>query len=102
MTSKSDNFFNVTRLRKATLLALFALASMQLALAGHQFEHSAASAVESCHVCVQADRLDDSVVESSSFTPIAGEQHSEPQQLAIAIVDDSVRRPFNSRAPPKL
>ena len=100
--STSDKFFNVIRLRKATLLALFALASMQLALAGHQFEHSAASAVESCHVCVQADRLDDSVVESSPVTPVAGEQYNEPRQLAVAFVDDSVRRPFNSRAPPKL
>jgi hypothetical protein len=102
VTGKSNKFFNVTRLRKATLLALFALASMQLVLAGHQFEHSAASAVESCHVCVQADRLDDTVVEHTSFAHIAGEQHSEPQQLTVAFVDDTAYRPFNSRAPPTL
>lgn len=45
-------------LRRGSLLALVSLAWMQLALAGHQFEHSATYA-ESCDVCVQLDRLDD-------------------------------------------
>ena len=48
---------------RASWLALLSLAWMQLAIAGHQFEHSAAY-TEFCDVCVQVDRLDDLVAES--------------------------------------
>ena len=100
--SMSDKFFNVIRLRKATLLALFALASMQLVLAGHQFEHSAASAVESCHVCVQADRLDDIDFDSTAQPSFGDQRFVVATQAAAVIHDNAARKPFNSRAPPTL
>jgi len=84
------------------LLALFALASMQLAMAGHQFDHSAASAVESCHVCVQADRLDDATVDNAPLATYERQAHVEPQFSAAARIAEASGRNFNPRAPPQL
>ena len=102
VSSTLGNIFDVNRLRKATLLALFALASMQLAMAGHQFDHAAASAVESCHVCVQADRLDDLAVDAAPQTEFYPQVQIAPQQLIATTRADASARNFNSRAPPQL
>ena len=102
MKRTSDKFFNLTRLRRATLLALFALASLQLTLAGHQFDQSAGTAVETCNVCVQADRLDDSIAVDSSLTVVRAENHVESPKRVATFVSSTAFRNFNSRAPPKL
>ena len=86
-------------LPRASWLALLSLAWMQLAIAGHQFEHSAAY-TDVCEICVQLDRLDDLVAE----LPAALEVPGPAGHPAIALAEVSVDNPrftcFKSRAPP--
>lgn len=75
---------------------------MQLVLAGHQFDHSAGSAAEVCQVCVQADRLDDTIVDDAPMLLALNETYAEPLQAVATRFVDNEYRPFHSRAPPKL
>jgi hypothetical protein len=85
--------------RRATWLALVSLAWMQLAFAGHQFEHSPVY-TDSCDACVQLDRLDDVV----AGPPGALELLRPAGQEAILRCDTAARvaivPAFNPRAPP--
>lgn len=102
MNATSKKFFNSIRLRRATLLVLFALASLQLILAVHQFDHSASSVAEPCHVCAQADRLDDALVVDVQLPVDSIEvQADEPRPLATLLPVASYRS-FPPRAPPKI
>ena len=86
-------------LPRASWLALLSLAWMQLAIAGHQFEHSAAY-TDFCEICVQADRLDDVVPELTAVAEVcrpAGFSGISPTE--ISLVDARVSY-FHPRAPP--
>lgn len=87
-------------MRRATWLALAALLSMQLVLAGHQFDHTATSVAESCEFCVQLDRLDDGVVGHSSPAIIRHDSFVESSFAITAFVSSAAHRAYNSRAPP--
>jgi hypothetical protein len=85
--------------RRASWLALVSLAWMQLAFAGHQFEHSATYA-DSCDACVQLDRLDDVAAQP----PVALDFLRPDERDAIPRFEtpaDVVSvKAFNPRAPP--
>lgn len=85
--------------RRASWLALVSLAWMQLAFAGHQFEHSAAYA-DSCDACVQLDRLDDVVAESLDAPGALRPVTREAMPWSAAPVGILVVPAFNPRAPP--
>ena len=72
---------------------------MQLAVAGHQFEHSATIA-ESCDICVQLDRLDDSVAEPSAALEVLLPAGRAEDSSAVIPVKTLVAAPCNARAPP--
>ena len=102
MLSKSSKLFNLIRLGRATWLALFALAAMQLVFADHQFDHSAGTAAETCHVCAQADRLDDVVTDEAPTSLALNGTYVDATQVVVSWSDDTAYRNFDSRAPPKL
>ena len=102
MRSESSTIFSTIRLRKATWLALFALATMQLVFVGHQFDHSAGTAAETCHVCAQADRLDDVVIDDTPVLLAFDDKHVDSLQVVVSWSGDTAYRNFDSRAPPKL
>lgn len=102
MLSKSSKLFNLIRLGRATWLALFALAAMQLVFADHQFDHSAGTAAETCHVCAQADRLDDVVTDETPILLAFNGAHVASTQVVISWSDHTAYRNYDSRAPPKL
>ena len=72
---------------------------MQLAIAGHQFEHSAAY-TDVCDICVQMDRLDDVVAEA----PAVVDAFRPADDAAISLPEVFVGKVhitcFNPRAPP--
>lgn len=94
--------FIFDRLRRASWLALIPVAWLQLSLAGHQFDHVAPFSTDTCHVCVQLDRIDDvSADQPDSLTGLFG-QFEAPLHLPAAVVDPAFVRHFESRAPPAL
>ena len=91
----------VTRkwLPRASWLALLSLAWMQLAIAGHQFEHSAHYA-DVCEFCVQVDRLDNVVAALPATLVIprpAGHPGISLAEVSVPHLEISC---FNPRAPP--
>lgn len=72
---------------------------MQLAIAGHQFEHSASYA-EFCDVCVQVDRFDDAVAEQPAtvvlLRPVNHIAKSRSEVAVIALIVSG----YSPRAPP--
>ena len=80
---------------------LASLAWMQLAVAGHQFEHVDATFADSCEVCVQFDRSDDTVAEDCVPAAI---RTALDDRLPTPFPDhefQALARGFDSRAPPK-
>ena len=102
MTYKSNNMADTRRLRKASWLALVSLAWLQLTLASHQFDHVAEYFDDSCHVCVQLDRVDDVAVDHA--VPVAAIIDRATSQAFIGAgqVPADVQPGFRSRAPPRI
>ena len=100
MLYKNNNPFDQKTLRRASWLALLSLAWLQLTLASHQFNHVAAYFADSCHVCVQLDRIDDAVAEQPASVDGAPENADAPRQVARHLTARPVVRHFHSRAPP--
>jgi hypothetical protein len=101
LTNKNNNIaISILRPRHAWV-ALLPIAWLQLTLAVHQFNHVADYVDDSCHVCVQLDRMDASADQAAREAPL---------QLISAVLpaapSDTVRRflvrNFDSRAPPGL
>ena len=86
-------------LRQASWRALFSLAWMQLALAGHQFEHSPTYS-DSCDICVQFDRLDDVVADSVGAGHATCKVSAEPLREQAANEATAAPNSFDARAPP--
>jgi hypothetical protein len=100
LATPHDNPVEFGRLRSASWLALLSLAWLQLALASHQFEHAAAFSADTCHVCVQLDRIDDTAVDSTAGQPV---QVSAPVALRpspASFITAAPDRHFGARAPP--
>lgn len=101
LLDQRQNQFAPKWLRRASWLALVSLAWMQLAFAGHQFEHSLTYA-DPCEVCVQLDRLDDVVSgEPPADEALAADCSAAIHEPAIN-VEIAVVRDFNPRAPPTI
>ena len=101
LINKNNNMaISILRPRYAWV-ALLPIAWLQLTFAVHQFDHVAEYVEDSCHVCVQLDRID----ASTNYAA-----HEAPLQLISAVSaaapSDSKRRVvvrnFDSRAPPRL
>jgi hypothetical protein len=88
-------------LPRASWLALLSLAWMQLAIAGHQFEHSA-DYTDVCEFCVQVDRLDDVVAAPPATLEVPRLASHPGISLAEGSVADLEISCFNPRAPPLL
>lgn len=86
-------------LRRTSWLALLSLAWMQLALAGHQFEHSLVYS-DSCEICVQFDRLDDVVAAEADAGHASGIVGVEWRCEQVAHADNAPESSFDARAPP--
>jgi hypothetical protein len=86
-------------LRRASWLVLLSLAWMQLALAGHQFEHSP-TYTGSCEICVQFDRLDDVIPVDADAEHALGNGSPEPPCEQVAHADNAPASSFDARAPP--
>jgi hypothetical protein len=72
---------------------------MQLAFAGHQFEHSAAY-TDVCDACVQLERLDDIVVGDAPAAEVSGHPHQDLLEEPAAPIVAAVVAGFSARAPP--
>lgn len=85
--------------QRASWLALVSLAWMQLAFAGHQFEHSAGYN-DVCDACVQVERLDDLAVGDAPAVEVAEYLYQTPLNLTAAPIVAAVVAGFSARAPP--
>ena len=100
MLNKIKNPFDQKRLRRASWLALLSLAWLQLTLASHQFDHVATYFADSCNVCIQLDRIDDSVAGQPAVAVSPLGNAAEPEVLMPRGPSRSFVRHFQSRAPP--
>lgn len=82
-------------------LALLIVAWMQIAVAGHQFEHTGAGAADSCEICVQLDRTDGALLPAGAMPCLAALQQTiDTPAAAYRTVP---RTPaYSPRAPPTL
>lgn len=99
MPNNNNSPFDERRLRRAAWLGLVSLAWLQLTLASHQFDHVAYLA-DTCHVCVQLDRIDDAAVDQSEPLPGPFGRHVETLRPTPAVASTVSFRHFDSRAPP--
>ena len=89
-----------TKPRRFALLALLAIAWMQLSVAVHQFDHSTHAGTEACTVCIQLDRLDDVTVQGEAVR--STETIAAHVLIAHHGIDHSQQvRPYAPRAPPR-
>ena len=84
------------------MLALLSLAWMQLAMAGHQFEHDVSGSLETCEICIQFDRADDALVPQLSNCDFHGLALPLAHAAQTCVIAAEVFSGFRSRAPPKL
>ena len=101
MLKKNNSLLSPDRLRRATWLPLLALAWLQLTQAAHQFDHVDDYAADSCEICVQLDRIDDSSVDqlpSGAVLPTSVDLHAATGQ---AVLPSRSQPGFKSRAPPR-
>ena len=72
----SDFRRNSLHVSAAKCLIVFALCWSQLAFALHEAHHHAAESAESCVVCIQLDRVDDTLATANCIS-------DEPQSAAV-------------------
>ena len=82
--------------------ALMCVALLQLTVAAHQFEHVAGWVGDSCHVCIQLDRIDDAVTSDAAPSPAPVMAHGGNSQPQAGLISRAIIRGFDSRAPPSL
>ena len=101
LSNKNDNLATLFRRRRIAWLALLPIALLQLTIVVHQFDHVADYVEESCHVCVQLDRVDVAVDQAAerALLPLVDILWS---QAPLASVTREILRNFDSRAPPGL
>ena len=101
MVNENKNIAASIVRRRATWIALLPIAWLQLAVAVHQFDHVADYAEESCHVCVQLDRIDAAVDHPTERALLLSIDFLEPAAPSISVSQNAVRN-FDTRAPPYL
>ena len=84
------------------MLAVLALAWLQLSTASHQFDHVADYVSETCHVCVHLDRVDDVTIDHSQAPAVAVLPGQSPAGSDNNAIPKAVQTAFNPRAPPRL
>jgi hypothetical protein len=72
---------------------------MQLAFAGHQFEHSA-DYTDVCDACVQLERLDDIVIGDAAADEVSAHPYQVLLDQPAAPIVAAVVAGFSARAPP--
>ncbi len=87
--------------RQLMWLALLLLAWTQIAVAGHQFEHTGAGAVDSCEICVQLDRTDGALLPAGAMPCLAVSKQSIATPVAACRAVPFTPA-YSSRAPPTL
>ena len=102
MLHKRENLSDRGQLRRAGWLALVALAWVQLSSASHQFDHAAGDLADSCHVCVQLDRLDDAVAKPPQAAIGQAPVNADRLPTPPGVVDREIRSGFDARGPPQL
>ena len=85
--------------RSVALLALFALAGVQLVSATHAFSHDELILTDVCGVCLQLEQLDEALVAHDAVGTDASPQSVEPFPGSGRLIAGSVRR-YAARAPP--
>ena len=102
MLKKANRLIDRKQLRRTCWLALLALAWLQVSLASHQFDHVAGDFADSCHVCVQFDRFDDTVAEPPAAATVLPVGLAEQQETLPELADHQSVAGFDARAPPRL
>ena len=90
------------RPRGAYWVALVALAWLQVSLASHQFDHAAGDFAESCHACVQLDRLDDVVADTHVAAQLLLPVDIDRQPCLHEFVGTRFADGFDARGPPQI
>ena len=101
MRTKNNNIADPKRRRGALFLALLPVVLLQLSLAGHQFEHVAEALDQSCHVCVQLDRVDDADASTSGSMATLSAGVILVRPATVDVFGRALIRGFESRGPPQ-
>jgi len=101
LINKNNNLATSVPRRPFPWFALLPIALLQLTIAIHQFDHVADYIESACDVCVQLDRVDAAVDNSTAASlPLSTEiQKSGAPAISVARV---LVRNFDSRAPPQI
>ena len=102
MLQKNNNLTGAEQRRGAFWLALFSIAWLQLSVAAHQFEHVAELLDDSCQVCIQLDRADDTVADHPEAASAPSFHGNLVWQSPANYLAGLQVRGFDSRAPPQL
>ena len=102
MRTKNNNGFNLRLLQGAAWLPLLTFAWLQLTLASHHFDHVAEYFSDSCHVCMQLDRLDDTSVDHSGLETPTFLSTAVQVVGTHGVLNRALTRQYDSRAPPQL
>jgi hypothetical protein len=101
LINKNNNLATNFLRRRLASFALLPIALLQLTLAVHQFDHVAEYVGDSCHVCVQLDRVDAAADHWADSAPPRLVDIPRLQAPSVS-VSRQVLRNFDSRAPPGL
>ena len=100
MACKNNNLVQSNHRQAAAWAALFAIGCLQLSIAAHQFEHDAGDTEDSCHICIQLDRVNAAVGHAVDDLqlPDFGLSDFETPDLSVG---RHTTLGFDSRAPPR-
>ena len=101
LANKINKVLHSNLRQAAAWTALLAIGWLQVSTAVHQFEHVAGDEEDSCHVCIQLDRVDAVVghVADGPQLPVFGQSDIDAPDASGG--RDTIRG-FDSRAPPVL
>lgn len=83
-------------------LGVLSIAWLQLSVAAHQFDHDAGFLGETCQLCLQLDRSDDTDVCRTPALAAPAASSSIPVALHAPVAEIDSTRLFQPRAPPQL
>ena len=101
MAFKNNKLVHSNLQQAAAWTALLAIGWLQLSIAVHQFDHVAEYVQESCHVCIQLDRVDAVVGYAADGLQPPEFGFSDFNTPGLLVGRDTIRG-FDSRAPPVL
>lgn len=86
--------------RATAILGLFALALLQIAIAVHQFQHSADHGLNVCHVCTAYSQLEESPGSAATATDVEVNPHGLLESDSESFRPPWIATAYRSRAPP--